>query len=156
MIVGTVVGGTEAGRSLASKAPRVRRTMSQSISRLTLLLVRRAKLKLSDDVLNVRSGRLRRSINPRFEGLGSPKPAGYVGTNVPYGRVHELGETVTVKQHLRLVRQAWGKELKFPVWATVPAHKVTYPERSFLRTALADLEPDIRKELANALPEALR
>jgi len=116
-----------------------------------LRLVRRVKLKLSDDVLNVKTGRLRRSINGRMTGQGTAEVSAFVGTNVPYGRTHEYGGDVTVKEHLRLVKQAFGKQLKTPVWQTVRSHTVHYPERSFLRSALNEMRGEIKEELSRAV-----
>jgi phage virion morphogenesis protein len=78
------------------------------------------------------TGRLMNSIGKRVEGNTV-----YVGTNVVYAAVHHFGAKMgsfgtvvqQVKAHQRQVTQAFGKQLKFPVWATVPAHarKVAMP-----------------------------
>jgi phage gpG-like protein len=54
----------------------------------------------------------------------------YVGTNATYASVHHFGAKKgsfgtfvhMVKSHQRQVTQAFGKQLKFPVWANVHAH----------------------------------
>ena len=62
------------------------------------------------------------------------------------------------EQFKALVRQAFGKPLKFPVWQNVRQHprKVSYPERSFLRSALRDmaeaLTSDMRRSVGEILP----
>jgi len=47
-----------------------------------------------------------------------------IGTNVEYGRLHQFGfkGTVQVAAHARLITQAFGKKLKFPVYQSVGAH----------------------------------
>lgn len=54
-----------------------------------------------------------------------------VGTNVKYAPFHQFGFG-PVKAHQRLVKQAFGKPLKFPVWANVKAHDGGVPARPFL------------------------
>jgi phage gpG-like protein len=107
--------------------------------------------KLTGQVLNVRTGRLRRSITQRVEEEGG-SVVGYVGTNVKYARAHEFGFTgnVTVREHLR--RTKGGKE------ATVRAHSrnMHLPERSFLRSALKDLQPAIRQDIRGGISEAVK
>ncbi len=146
MIRGEVVGDQATLRALSDQRLKVVSGVEKVVTRLTIKLLRMVKLKLSDDVLHVRSGRLRRSINATFVGSGA-KTQGQVGTNVPYGRVHEYGLTVTVEEHMRMMRKAWGKSLMTPKQVVVHQHTVHYPERSFLRSALAEMGPEIQAEL---------
>lgn len=115
--------------------------------------------KLSGQVLKNRTGTLRRSINYKVTATGTDFMA-MVGTNKEYAHVHEFGfnGTVTVKEHLRMMRVAFGKEMRNPRQVTVRAHSMhmKMPERSFLRTALAEFEPTIRQEYEIALQRALR
>lgn len=156
MIRGTVTGGKKAQDGLKARGEKARSLTETLVMRLTMKLLRRVKLKLSDDVLNVRTGRLRRSINTRFSSPAAGKTEGAVGTNIPYAKQHEFGETVNVKAHLRLVKQAWGRQLKTPVWSNVSAHSVTYPERSFLRSALAEMRGEIQKDLRQTAKEVAK
>lgn len=114
--------------------------------------------KLSGQVLNVRTGTLRRSINQEVTQSGS-MTTGIVGTNVSYAKVHEYGFSgeVSVKEHLRTITQAFGRPLAAPKVVTVRAHAMmmNLPERSFLRSALLDFEPRIKKELQQAANEAI-
>lgn len=151
MIRGYVIGQKETIAKLGQLTERGKAALRVSVQRLTLQLLAKVKAdKLSGQVLNVRTGRLRRSINQRVT-QDAKGIFGKVGTPVKYGRAHELGETVTVKAHLRLVKEAFGRKLRSPVWTNVKAHTVKYPERSFLRSALKETEPEIRAELRNAL-----
>lgn len=71
------------------------------------------------------TGRLMNSIGKLVSGNTV-----YVGTNVVYAAVHHFGAkkgsfgtfAVKVGAYQRLTKQAFGKQLKFPVWATVSAH----------------------------------
>lgn len=160
MIKGEVINGVEVARRLSDNTGKLRMGLVNAISRLALTLQRNVKAdKLSGQVLNVRTGRLRRSINVRLDTSVDDKPAGYVGTNLKYARPHEYGfhGLVTVREHLRTQTKAWGKPIT-PVEVTVASHpmKVNLPERSFLRSALADMGDDIKKELRGAVTEAIK
>jgi phage gpG-like protein len=145
---------------MGQKAPKLQENLRRSIGRLVLMLVRNVKgNKLSGQVLNVRTGRLRRSINGRTVMTNPDRPEGTVGTNVVYARPHEFGfkGNVTVKSHLRTVKQAFGKSIT-PVQVQVGSfsRRVDLPVRSFLRSALTDMEPVIRTEINTAVREALK
>ena len=63
-----------------------------------------------------------------------------------------------MKAHLRTIKEAFGKPLKAgTIQVSVTAHtrQVNYPARSFLRTALADLAPQIRDVLDRAIKDAV-
>lgn len=160
MIDGYVVGDKEVARRFRALPDGVRSRVTDSIGRLILRLQRKVMQdKLTGQVLKVRTGTLRRSIDQRLV-TDSDSVSGIVSTNVKYGKAHEYGsnKTVTVLEHLRLVKKAWGKELKHPVWATVKAHsmKQNLPERSFLRSALADMKPEIIADLNKAAAEGIK
>lgn len=160
MISGTITGDKEVSRRLRALPDGIRSRVVDSIGRLTLRLQRKVmQEKLTGQVLKVRTGTLRRSIDQRLV-TDQAAVSGIVSTNVGYGKAHEYGHSgpVTVKEHLRLVKQAFGKTLKSPVWATVKSHTMNQnlPERSFLRSALADMRPEIMAELDRAIAEGVR
>ena len=156
MIRGYVFGDKETVAKLGRLDRAGRQAIRVSIQRLTLRLLAKVKSdKLSGQVLNVRTGRLRRSINQRVT-VKDNGVYGVVGTNVKYGRVHEMGGRVTVKAHLRMQRMAWGKRMKNARMVEVRAHVVDYPERTFLRSALREMEPDVRRALREALTGSMR
>lgn len=154
-INGSVGGDEEVVRNLGRVSPEVRVELIKGMSRITLKLMRESvQNKLSGQVLKRRTGTLARAVtqSPRTYEAGN-NIVGTVGVAditgeggrapVKYGRMHENGFTgqVTVKEHLRLVKQAFGKPLKSPVYATVKAHTVNVdmPKRSFLVSALKEL-----------------
>lgn len=65
-----------------------------------------------------------------------------IGTNVVYGAPHQFGidKDLHVPAHKRLVKQAFGKSLAFPVWASVRAHSFNphLPARPYLGWNAAD------------------
>jgi len=151
MITGTVVGGEALIERFESLPNRLRAELRVGIARACLLVQRETKeSKLTGQVLNVRSGRLRRSINMRIT-EEPDQVTGIVGTNVSYARAHEFGfdGTVNVREHLR--RTVSGK------FAIVHSHgrHMHLPERSFLRSALKDMTAEIRAEFEQAAHRAL-
>lgn len=105
--------------------------------------------KLSGQVLNKRTGNLKRSISNKFV----PTSTGYstiVYTDVKYAAKHEYGfrGTEFVKEHLREVSQAFGKSIQArSVRVRAFTRKVNFPERSFMRSALNDFEPTLFRQL---------
>jgi phage gpG-like protein len=127
-----------------------------SVARLGALLQRKVMgEKLTDQVLHVRTGRLRRSINLRLDDEGNQVTAS-VGTNVEYARVHELGfsGTVNVPQHSRKshMRRVEGKKKRKRIAAAevVRAHqrRMHIRPRPFLGPSLAEMAPAIQQEFA--------
>lgn len=154
------IGGDVLAAVLRSYGDKVQTAIVQSVGRSALRLQCEVmQNRLSGQVLNVRTGNLRRSIHQRVTNTGSAV-IGEVNTNVCYGKAHEYGfaGTVNVKASLRQVRQAFGRPLKSPRYVQVRAHSrnVRLPERSFLRTALRDLKPEIEADLRNSVKGSLR
>lgn len=153
-----VIGDAEVIRYMARIPGDARSEITDSVGRLALRLQRNIQQgKLTGQVLKVRTGRLRRSIAQAvIDQSGSI--TGVVSTNVEYARAHEYGFTgqVTVKAHLRTIREAFGKSLKAPKQITVRAHSasVRVPERSFMRTALTEMRPQIVAEMDAAVRRA--
>lgn len=152
MIRGTIIGGEHAIASFDRMPDRLRAELKTGITRATLLVQRESKEnKLSGQVLNVRTGRLRRSINTEVS-AEADRVVGTVGTNVEYAAAHEYGFAgiVTVREHLR--RAVSGQD------STVRTHtrRMNLAERSFLRSALADMADPIRREFEAAAQRALQ
>ena len=131
-----------------------------TIKKLTFKLQAKIKNdKLTGQVLNVRTGRLRRSINAEFQELGDGLIQGLVGTNVPYAKIHEFGFNgeQQVKEYMQKRKQVFGRMLKDPIQVTIRAHvrKINLPERSFMRSALEELRPEFIEELQAATKRGL-
>jgi phage gpG-like protein len=149
-ITGQVLGAERVTARFLNAAPKVRARVSTEVMRLGLELLRKVKSeKLTGQALNVRTGRLRRSINHRLlESADTIQSR--VGTNVSYGRRHELGfkGAEQVKQHLRKIKQAFGRPIA-PTVVTVGAFTRTAntPARPFLQPSLAEMKDEIRRRL---------
>lgn len=138
---------------------RLQKRMLQVVTRFSVELQAYVKAsKLSGQVLHVRTGTLRRSINRRV--VSTPSSViGYVGTNVKYAAVHEYGfhGIVSVKTHVRKLKAGskFSKKGAAINQTTVRAHvrEVNLPERSFLRSALADKRTSFIKSMSSAVKE---
>ncbi|MEP7312547.1 MAG: HK97 gp10 family phage protein [Pseudomonadota bacterium] len=151
MIKGTVIGSEQVIARLKVFPTSLREELRTAVTRSAFNLQRHVKEnKLSGQVLKVRTGRLRRSINVRVTDSES-QVVGSVGTNVEYARAHEFGfkGVVNVREHLRRTVSGFR--------ASVRAHsrKVNLPERSFLRDALKDKRLEIRREFDLAVKRAI-
>ncbi len=160
MIKAVVVGDDRVKEWLKGRYYTIEDKVRQTRWRLVIKLVRNIKAdKLSGQVLNTRTGTLRRSITPDVMESGT-SITGQASTNVKYAARHEYGfhGSEGVREHLRLIKTAFGKNLKYPVYQNVKPHsrQVNLPERSFMRSALAEMEPEIRAQFNDAIMEGIK
>jgi len=149
MITATLVGRDRLIAKIDRLRPALRRELENEVQRLAFELS--AKVKggpLSGGVLNVKTGRLRRSITTRLE--SNPLSIiGVVGTNVDYGAFHEYGfkGSVNVRAHSR--RTNGGV-------ARVRAHsrRMDYAGKPFLKPSLEAMRERITDRLSAALNRA--
>jgi phage gpG-like protein len=160
LINGALVGDAALIEHIGGIAPKARAELRKAVDLMAIKTLARVKLKLSDDVLRVRTGRLRRSITQAVtDDAGSIH--GVVGTNVEYARIHELGfsGSQNIRAHLRTIKTAFGKSIKGgAVTFQVSAHsrQVDIPARSFLASSLAELEPEFNEAVSLALSKAIQ
>jgi HK97 gp10 family phage protein len=161
MIAAELIGAERVVAFLELLPQKAMAAIKADVSRLAITLLRKVKKeKLSGQVLKNQTGTLRRSINQRVEVFGQQAVVGSVGTNLRYAKAHEFGtdKTVTVPAHLRMMKVAWGKAVKNPRKIEIGAHamKMHLPERSFLRSAMAEMAPEIREGLEAAMSKAVK
>ena len=123
----------------AQAVPRVKAT----VQRLGLEVLRLAKLKVSDDVLHVRTGRGRRSLNESTEVSGTTVTS-TTGTNVNYMAAWERGFSRPVGPGSR-----GGKLLA--KYGHGGASVKRFAPRSFLVSSLEEMRPRIAQQLAQAM-----
>jgi phage gpG-like protein len=157
MITARIAGDAEVLLKLGGMGPRIRTALRTAVEREAIRLTAYVKeAKLSGQVLKNRTGTLRRKINYTVQ--ESPDAVtGRVGVKLAYAAAHEFGfeGTVTVREHLRTITQAFGRQIA-PVSVVVRAHDMhmRLPERSFLRSSLRDNAPGIRDRLRAAIMAA--
>lgn len=154
MITVQLIGDSEVIARLSAIGSRLPSGVARAVTQLTLELQRLVQQKLSGQVLHVRTGVLRSSINREVRQTGT-EVIGTVGTNVSYAKVHEFGVP-----HSWEIRPRRARALAFEVGGkTIFAMRVTHPplpERSFLRSALREIEPRIKAEIEDAVSEELQ
>lgn len=119
--------------------------------------------KLSDDPLHRRTGKLTDSINYSAVKQTEHDISGTVGTNLRYGRVHELGGTFNIPEYVRrtsavesLREMGWSSKAAkgFKFETTVRAHTATYPQRAFLMPSLRENESKFKDMIQEAADKA--
>jgi len=153
-----IVGSKEAAEAMRDRAPRIVASVNRALLALGYKLQAHIQQdKLHGQVLKQRTGRLAGSIHVTPH-LGDTQSYVQVGTNVEYARIHEYGGTT--KAHIITARNK--KALAFiSGGADVIVRSVRHPgskmpERSFLRSALRDMTPEIKQRLAAAVREGTR
>lgn len=148
MIEGRVTGDDIVVARLERLGPTVRQALHDAML-AQVLRVQAAVVtsKLSGDPLHRRTARLASSITSKVEDRADGL-VGRIGTNVVYGRVHELGGTFEVPAHERKTKS--GKT------STVRAHTATFPQRSFLRSVLHELQPSIVDAIQASIARAVK
>jgi phage gpG-like protein len=148
-----VEGADEVAARLLLAPAKVRAAVRRAVEASAAAVTARSKAKLSDDVLHVRTGRLRRSVH--YAMIGSDDlPAAVIGTNVEYARIHEYGGTTrahvieAINARFLAFRGSDG-DMVFRARVLHPGSKM--PERSFLRSALGEEEAAIKDRIYRAV-----
>jgi phage gpG-like protein len=156
VITAAVVGADALAGRLEAMPRRLASALAQEASRLGEELRAAVERNLSGGVLQQRSGRLASSIAMSVALSGGAVRA-TLGSDVPYAAIHEYGGVIPAHQILPKSARA----LAFPwqgrgrLFRRVEMPPVRMPERSFLRSALAEMEPEIRAAMADAASRAV-
>ena len=162
MIKFEMVGDSEMRAALSACSRKIDDEIKSSMAFMVFRLQKQIKThKLLGQVLHRRTGNLRDNI-VRDSWQDGGRTVGVVGIapGAPYGKLHEYGFSgaVSVPAHVRQVKQVFGRRLKTPINVHVSAHTrhERQPERSFMRTAIADMLPFIRQEIEAAAKRGLK
>lgn len=156
-----LVGKTELVARLDAMPSSVLAALRQRVATLAIKLQAHVvRDKLSGQVLGVRSGRLRRSIQEvaPIEENGGVFGRVFSAGDVKYARIHEFGGKTPAHDILPDKAEALafiigGRQ----VFAKVVHHPGSHmPERSFLRSSLRDMAEDIETELKRAVVAGLQ
>lgn len=157
MIKGVIIGDKEVMARFDNFAGKLRDELKTGIGRAALAVQRNVvDVKLAGAALNVRTGRLWRSINVKTTETGNSITAS-IGTNVSYGAAWEFGFRRKIGAGARgwLASSVSNARATYYIARHPPGTK-SYAERSFLRSALADMEDTIRSEFEQAVARAVR
>jgi HK97 gp10 family phage protein len=154
MITVQIEGDSAVIAHLQAMGSEVRASLRRAVVESAVMVQQRTREKLAGEVLQERTHHLHDSIHHAIQRDDADGVVATVGTDVVYAAIHEYGfnGTEQVREHLRRISVAFGKPIA-PVEATVRAHarRVDMPARSFLRSALTELEPEIRARLEGAI-----
>jgi phage gpG-like protein len=146
------VDAKAATTKLKSLAPNARRAVDETVAADTTKLHDIVRGKLSGDVLNVHSGKLIDSIEQEA-GDGT----GRVFSDLDYARIQEYGGRIDVPEiePVNAKALAFEYEGRLVFAKRTQAHTVTIPERSFLRSSLAEFAPQFAADIEAAVAGAL-
>lgn len=157
----TIVGDRELVAKLDLRGVRAKEAVVREVTSLTLQLERKVKAeKLSGQVLNVRTGNLRASIHsilPVEQTGGTIRGRVASSGDVKYAGIHEFGGKTPAHVIMPVKANAlafmMGGKMIFAKKVNHPGS--TMPERSFLRSALKEMAPDVERGLNEAIKKAL-
>jgi phage gpG-like protein len=137
---------------------RVHDALVRKVTALSLMLEAKVKGKLSDDVLHVRTGALRRSIFSTVKDQGSAVYGEVASSgDLKYAAIQEFGGKTAAHDIIPTKAQALafmmeGKQ----IYAKIVHHPGSViPERSYLRSSLKDMRAEIIAGLNQAVAEGL-
>ncbi|HEY3936730.1 MAG TPA: hypothetical protein VGL97_04840 [Bryobacteraceae bacterium] len=145
--------------SLAGMPDRLRQALSDKANVLAVALEAKIQQKLFGGVLNMRSGALASSIVATVD-ESAAEVSVRIGTSgdVKYAAIQEFGGTIPpheiVPDKAKALAFAVGGKQVFAARVNLPA--VTMPERSYLRSSLAEMAGEITGEFSQAVGEALQ
>ncbi len=144
---------------LDNPSPVVQRAVEQVVRAKAIKLEALVKDKLSNRVLNVKSGRLRRSIQHRVIANGNVILGQVFSSgDVKYARIHEMGgqtrpHDIFPKGAKALAFKMGGKQV-FARSVRHPGSKI--PERSYMRSSLGDMQLEIVRDIRLAVIRSLK
>lgn len=150
-----ILGADTVAARLAGLPAGLRQRVGGALDTLSQALYARVLEKLSGEVVKPGSGRLAASIERDTDGLSAS--VGFDPATVPYGAALEFGASIPAQlieaKNAKALAFAVGGQMVFAKRAMHPAF--TLPEHSFLRSALAEMAPDILAGIDAAVAEAV-
>jgi phage gpG-like protein len=145
--------------SLAGMPERVREALATKANMLAAELEARIQHKLAGVVLTSRSGALARSIGTAIDDAsGQVSVRIATSGDVKYAAIHEFGGTIPphqiVPDKAKALAFAIGGKQVFAARVNLPA--VAMPERSYMRSSLAEMAEEIRDGLTEAVVGAMK
>ena len=145
--------------ALGAMPERIRAALVAKAGVLAAKLQAKIEQKLSGEVLQMKSGALAGSIGVTIEET-SGGVAVHLATSadVKYAAIHEFGGVIPpheiVPDKAKALAFLVGGKQAFAARVNLPA--IAMPERSYMRTSLAEMADDIRDELAATAIEAIQ
>jgi phage gpG-like protein len=148
------IEGLDALEERFAKLPSaMREALARKIEDLAQRLEQRIKDNLSGAVLQARSGMLRDSIEATLE-----PSAAAIAARTKYAAAQEYGFVgeESVCAHSREIREAFGRAIApKTIFVRAFARAMDLPERSYMRSALDEMQDEIAAALSDAVEEGL-
>lgn len=147
-----------ASPALAGMPDRLRAALADKVDALAAALEAKIQQKLSGGVLNQKSGALARSIATAIDdSTGGISVTLATSPDIKYAAIHEYGGTIPpheiVPDKARALAFIVGGKQAFATRVNLPA--IAMPERSFMRSSLAEMADEIKEALSDAVAEVL-
>ena len=143
--------------ALAAMPERIAAALSAKANVLAAELQAKIQQKLAGGVLNTKSGALAGSIGVATDDSSADVSARIATSDVKYAAIQEFGGTIPphqiVPDKARALAFLVGGKQVFAARVQLPT--VTMPERSYMRSSLAEMADEIREELTVAVVEAM-
>jgi len=139
----------------AKLTPKIRDAICHALelqNRQTLQTILRDKLSLhGPNTLGIRTGKLRDSLTATTPQIQNNTIATTITAPVPYARAHEYGYKgpVTIRPHTRTTKTHTGKKITTLIHAHTT--RMNLPQRSFIRSTLAQRAHDYKQAIAAAI-----
>jgi len=145
--------------ALAAMPERLRDALSSKATVLTAALQGKIQQKLSGGVLNARSGALARSIIASIDDSPANVSARIATSgDIKYAAIQEFGGIIPpheiVPDKVKALAFVVGGKQVFATRVNLPA--ITMPERSYMRSSLAEMADEIRDMLSAVVVEAFQ
>jgi len=147
----------QASPALAAMPERIRAALAAKAGALAAELQAKIAQKLSGGVLNMKSGALAGSIGVTIDDASAGICVRLATSpDIKYAAIHEYGGVIPphqiVPDKAKALAFLIGGKQAFAARVQLPA--VTMPERSYMRSSLAEMADEIRDEFAAAVVEA--
>ena len=143
---------------LAAMPERIRDALLSKATALAADLQAKIQEKLSGDVLNQKSGALARSIGTMIDAPSTDVSVTIATSpDIKYAAIHEYGGTIPphqiVPDKAKALAFILGGKQAFAARVNLPA--IAMPERSYMRSSLAEMADEIGEGLSEAVAEAM-
>jgi phage gpG-like protein len=147
-----------ASASLAAMPDRIRDALSSKANALATELQAKIQQKLSGAVLNQKSGALARSIITTVDDSTADVSVSIATGDIKYAAIHEYGSMIpphqVVPDKAKALAFIIGGKQAFAARVNLPA--IAMPERSYMRSSLAEMADEISEGLSEAVAEAMQ
>jgi phage gpG-like protein len=148
----------DASAALAAMPERIRGVLADKANSLAAKLQAKIQQKLSGGVLNQKSGALARSIYATIDDAPADVSVTLAtSADIKYAAIHEYGGMIPphqiVPDKAKALAFLVGGKQAFAARVNLPA--IAMPERSYMRSSLAEMAGEIRDELSEAVAEVL-